>query len=306
MRLLFCGTPDYTVDYLELLSRRHTVAGVLTAPDAATGRGRKTRRPAPARWAESRGIPCFQPASLKDPAVCEEINGLNVELGAVVAYGRILPEKLFKQPPHGYINLHFSLLPAFRGASPIESALLCGVKQSGVSVQKIVRELDAGDLLLSREVAVAADDHFPELFDKLHRAGLELLPEAVDRIARGEAVYTPQNEQQALHCGKISRCERDADWSVPAAELTNRIRAFCGHRTVRSRCNGEEVLLHRAAAGAGNGTPGEVLTADKSGLTVACGTGSVNLLVLQRQNRKPIDYKSFLNGFKLQPGDKFE
>lgn len=305
MRLIFYGTPDYTAEYLDQLHAAHSIAAVVTAPDRSAGRGRHNHRPAPALWAEAHGIPCFQPDTLRDPGLIEEIRSVNADLGTVVAYGKLLPESLYASTPHGYINLHFSLLPAFRGASPIESALLCGMETTGVSVQRITEELDAGDLLLSEAVTVAPEDHFPELFQKLHRTGCRLLPQAVEKIAQGTASWTPQDEQGIIHCGKISNSDRNADWHQPAAELLNRIRAYSGHRTVRASCRGEEILLHRAAAAEGAGLPGTVLQADKKGLVVACGHGAIQLLLLQRQNRKPMEYTAFLNGFRLLPGESF-
>lgn len=315
MRFLFFGSPDYTETYLDCLATLGSVVGVITAPDRPSGRGRGIHRPGPAVWADSHGVPCFQPESPRDPDLVERIKPLNADLGVVVAYGRILPRSVFALPRLETINIHFSLLPAFRGASPIEAALLCGTDQTGVSIQRIVEALDAGDVVESETVRIAAEDHFPELFGKLVAAGLTALPRAVSALQHGTAVFTPQPAPEASHCGKIGPEMRRIDWSCPAGTVYNRIRAFAGHRTAWTTFRGNKFLIHRARpcprdsalARLPGADGGLIVEAARGELLVACGDGQIlSLLEVQPENRKRMSAADCINGVRPTPGERFE
>ena len=315
MRFLFFGTPDYTTRYLDCLSGMGAVAGVVTAPDRPSGRGRGLHRPGPAIWAHENGIPCFQPDSPRDPGFPDLLAPLEADLGIVVAYGRILPRPVFALPRLETLNVHFSLLPAFRGASPIEAALLCGASETGVSVQRIVEALDAGDVLDSEVVPIGDGDHFPELFDKLVDAGLLVLRRAVETLNTGKAVFLPQPEQAATHCGKILPEMRRINWNTPLQDVSNRIRAFAGHRTAWTTLRGSKFLVHRARPGvpteipdpAIQTDPGTIVRAAHGDISVVCGDGKVlSLLDVQPENRRRMSATDCINGLRLQTGEQFQ
>jgi len=312
MRILFYGSPDYTDAFLDCLSACSEVVGVITAADKKSGRGQETHHPAPARWAEGRGIPLFQAPDLRSAQFIETLRELKPDLGVVVAYGRILPRAVFALPPLETINVHFSLLPEHRGASPIESALLSGAQISGVSVQRIIEELDAGDVLASAPVTVDPGDHYPELFAKLMEAALALLPRCIESIKAGSARYTPQDASKAVSCGKIDADARRIDWHNDAKRVYNQIRAYSGARTTWTTIRGKKVLIHRAVplpeeeqvqenpmqAGTIFVRGGKVL--------VYCGDGRcVSPAEVQLENKRRVPVTECLNGLRLQPGECF-
>jgi methionyl-tRNA formyltransferase len=316
MRFLFFGTPDYTTVYLDCLAGLGSLVGIVTAPDRPAGRGRGIHRPGPAIWADEHDIPSFQPESPRDPALVSVLAPLKADLGIVVAYGRILPASIFTLPRLETINLHFSLLPAFRGAAPIEAALFCGAAQTGVSVQRIVEALDAGDVIDSKQVPIERDDHYPELFDKLVAAGLVSLPRAVRAIQNGSAIYTPQADPEVTSCGKISTEMRRIDWNCDMETVYNRIRACAGHRTAWTTFRGNKFLLHRAQPVEGDNVQqaidpspkgGTIIKATRGQLCVVCGDGrALALIEVQPENRKRITAADCINGIHLQVGESFE
>ena len=314
LRILFYGSPDYTAAFLDALSAGAEIAGVVTAADKKSGRGQITHRPAPASWAEKRSIPLFQAPDLRGAHFTEQIRELKPDLGVIVAYGRILPRAVFALPPLETINVHFSLLPEYRGASPIESALLSGAQRSGVSVQRIAEELDAGDVLASAEVTVDQGDHYPELFAKLMEAGLALLPRCIEILETGGARYTPQDAEKATFCGKIDTGARRIDWNNDAKRVYNQIRAYSGARTAWTTIRGKKILLHRARPMAEEEQSGAENTAAAAGqivprggkVFVSCGDGRyVSPAEVQLENKRRVPAAECLNGLRLQPGECF-
>jgi len=316
MRILFYGSPDYTCVFLDALSACAEVIGVITAADKKSGRGQITHRPAPARWAEERNIPLFQSPDLRDARFAEALRELRPDLGVVVAYGRILPRAVFAIPPRETINVHFSLLPEHRGASPIESALLAGARVSGVSVQRIVEELDAGDVLASSEVIIDPDDHYPELFAKLMDAALALLPRCIESIQAGSARYTPQDAKKVSFCGKIGTDTRRINWHNDAERVYNQIRAYSGVRTAWTTLRGKKILLHRVQASAEEEPPGRDRARDGESGTIVSHSGKVfvfcgdrryvSLAEVQMENKRRVPAAECFNGLRLQPGECFE
>ena len=307
MKILFFGTPAYTLPYLELLSEQDEVCGVISPPDRTAGRGLKLVSPAPVKWARSNNIPVLQPEKLADPEFQSAVSSLKADLGIIVAYGKIIPEAVFTLPANDCLNLHFSLLPRYRGASPIESALLGGDRISGVTLQRITMELDAGDILCTKEVAIPEEYHFPEFFEALHNAGGDLLREGLTTFRNSTPVFTPQNHAEAVVCGKIRTGDRDINWDIDAQTVRNTIRAFSGQRTAFSTVNGHKHFLHRAGSvyPEMTGKPGTVLQADKNGFIIACGSGAVAITEIQRENKKRMSAAAFVNGNTVAPGDRF-
>jgi len=312
MRVLFYGSPDYTSAFLDSLSACAEVVGVVTASDKGSGRGQLPHRPAPALWAEGRALPLFQAPDLRDEGFAEGLRGLKPDLGVVAAYGRILPRAIFALPKHGTINVHFSLLPKYRGASPIESALLDGAAKSGVSVQRITEELDAGDVLESLALPIDPLDHFPELFAKLMDAALTLLPRCVGSIEAGTARFAPQDAARASYCGKIGADARRIDWQKGAETVYNQIRACAGGRTAWTTIQGKKIFLHRAEpveeerpAGTIAEPAGMVMRRGGKAL-VPCGDGRyVSLVEVQVENKRRVPAALCLNGLRLREGECF-
>jgi len=308
MRILFFGTPSYTIPYLDQVNDRHEIVGVVSVPDKSAGRGLKLISPPPAKWALKNNIPLFQPNSLKDETFHNTIQQLNADVGIVIAYGKLIPEKIFNTPEQGCINLHFSLLPRFRGASPVESSLLAGDKLSGVSLQRITKELDAGDILCNEEVPVEENDHYPELFKKLLGAGSVALDKALNLLGSMKAVFSPQDNSKISTCSKITAEDRQIDWNNKAKDIVNRIRAFSGIRTAFTFVNEKKILLHRAQLEQTSGCnePGIITQANKHGLIIGTPEGSLFLLEVQPENKRKMDAVSFINGSRIQPGIIFK
>ena len=307
MNILFFGSPHYTVSYLDLLEKKHKIAGVVTNTTKNTGRDRHEIIPPPGQWAIDRNIPLFQPADLKDKALYNKLSSLKADLGFVVAYGKIIPESVFSLPSMGCINIHFSLLPKFRGASPIENTILCGDKTSGVSVQKITKKLDAGAILTKKSIEIDPDDHFPEVFKKLQHCGLELSEEALNLLESGKAVFIPQEESVNNLCHKITSGQRYINWNDSGVDVFNKIRAFSQRRTAYTFLNNKRVLIYRAKYLPDiSANPGEVAIADKKSLVIACKFGGISVLELQMENKRKMNCHDFINGNRIKSGHNFQ
>jgi methionyl-tRNA formyltransferase len=304
MRLAFLGTPDFSVRALaELVASGHEIAAVYTQPPRPRGRG-QALQPSPVHaFAEGLGIEVRTPASMKAPEAVAAFEALELEAAVVVAYGQILLREVLEAPRLGCFNLHASLLPRWRGAAPIQRAIMAGDKVTGVQVMRMSEGLDEGPVLLSTTVAIAEDDTAATLHARLAAAGAALLPVALAAIARGGAVETPQAAEGATYARKIKPAEARIDWSRPARELDCHIRGlspFPGawfevetpKGTVRVKA-----LLSRPSLG--SGPPGGLLD---DGLKVACGEGAIRLLRLQREGRAAQDAEGFLRGLPLAAG----
>ncbi len=308
MRLVFFGTPRFAQIALErLLKSRHKVAAVVTAPDKPQGRGKKLAPSEVKRYALEQNLEVLQPRKLRDESFIRRVGEYAADLFAVVAF-RILPEKLFSLPPQGAINLHGSLLPKYRGAAPIEHALMAGESETGVTTFRIARNVDTGGILLSRRVEIGPNETYEELYPRLANIGADLLVETIDRIEEGKIQAMPQDDTAATAAPKISAADSLIDWEQPAIKVVNRIRGLAGSADAYSYLNGNRLKILRAAlADPSNGThpPGEIIAADKnSGLIVAAGSGAVRLLEVCPAGKKRMDVQSFLNGARLSPGTR--
>ena len=306
MRLAFLGTPDFAVRALaELVAAGHEVAAVYTQPPRPRGRG-QALRPSPVQaFAEGLGLEVRTPASMKAPDAIAGFRALELEAAVVVAYGQILVREVLEAPRLGCFNLHASLLPRWRGAAPIQRAIMAGDAVTGVQVMRMSEGLDEGAVLLSATVPIAPDDTSASLGDKLAAAGAALLPPALAALAAGAAVETPQSADGLTYARKIKPAEARVDWRWPAAKLDAHIRGlspFPGAWFEAPSARGPvrvKALLSRVEPG--SGPPGEVLD---GALRVACGEGAVRLLRLQREGKGPQDAESFLRGLALPPGTK--
>ncbi|WP_294473520.1 methionyl-tRNA formyltransferase [uncultured Intestinimonas sp.] len=306
MNILFMGTPDFAVPSLQaLLEAGHAVCGVFTQPDKPKNRGMKLQASPVKEFALSKEIPVFQPGKLRDGTALAQMQSLDPELIVVAAYGRILPEDILNAPPYGCINVHSSLLPKYRGAAPINWAILNGEKETGVTIMHMAPELDAGDIILQRSTPIGPDETAPELFDRLAQMGGALLVEAVAQLQAGTAPQIPQDGSQATYAPMLSRELSPLDWSKPAQALHNQVRGllpwpaaagvFSG---IRCKVFLTDIIDHTTTA-----KPGTVVEAGKGGIVMACGGGSLlRILELQPDGKKRMAAADFLRGHPLATG----
>jgi methionyl-tRNA formyltransferase len=311
VRVVFFGTPEIAVPSLAAVAERNDVVAVVCQPDRPKGRGKKLE-PAPVKqWAEPRGIPVRQPAKLNDGVFETWLREQAPDLCAVAAYGRILKAPLLAVPPNGYLNMHPSLLPRWRGPSPIQSALLHGDSVTGVSIMRVTLEMDAGDILIQEEQPILPDDTAGSLGDRLARQGGRMLADGIDRIARGDAEFVPQDHEAAVHCHLFDKQDGRIDWREPAPAIHNRVRAAHPWPVAWARLDDTVYRIHESAPvnGEAGSAPGTVLAVETAGpgrIVVAAGEGAVALLRLQAPGKKPLPAADFLRGRPIQPGQQFE
>ena len=304
MRLAFLGTPDFAVRALAaVVAAGHQMAAVYTQPPRPRGRG-QTLQPSPVHaFAEGLGLEVRTPASMKAPEAIEGFRALGLDAAVVVAYGQILVREVLEAPRLGCFNLHASLLPRWRGAAPIQRAIMAGDAVTGVQVMRMSEGLDEGPVLLSANAPIALDDTAATLQAKLAEAGAALLPPALAAIGAGTAVETPQASEGVTYAKKIKPAEARIDWARPAAALDRHVRGlspFPGAWFEAPSSRGAvRVKALLSCVEPGSGAPGEVLD---GGLSVACGEGAVRLLRLQREGKGPQDAESFLRGLPLPSG----
>ena len=304
MRLAFMGTPDFAARALsELASAGHEIAAVYTQPPRPRGRG-QALSPSPVQaLAEKLGLEVRAPLSMRDPAEIQAFAALKLDAALVVAYGQILPQAVLDAPRLGAFNLHGSLLPRWRGAAPIQRALMAGDSETGVQVMRMSAGLDEGPVLLTGRVPITPSDTAGSLHDKLADVGAPLLIQALGLIERGDAVETPQSAEGVTYARKITPAEAHIDWSRPAAEVDRQIRGLSPFPgawfTVEGPRGPVRVKALLSEAGSGSGPVATVLG---DHLVVGCGQGAVRLLRLQREGQKPQDAADFLRGFPVPAG----
>jgi methionyl-tRNA formyltransferase len=308
MRLVFAGTPAFAVPALDALTAAgHTILLVLTQPDRPSGRGLRVA-PSPVKAAAERhGVPVFQPATLKDPAAQAPLREVRADVLIVAAYGLILPQAVLDLPGRGALNIHASLLPRWRGAAPIQRALLAGDPTSGVCIMQMDAGLDTGPVLLREAVAIARDDTAGTLHDKLAALGARLIVAALDRLASGTIPATPQPAAGVTYAHRIDKTEARIDWTRAAVEIERQVRAFNPFPGAVSRLRGDEIKVWRAVvARGGAASPGTILHASNEGIDVACGAGTLRLAELQRAGGRRLSAEAFLRGHALAPGESFD
>ena len=303
MKLIFAGTPEFAAQSLSaILAAGHQVALVLTQPDRPSGRG-MTLRPSPVKaLALASGIEVFQPLTLKDPAVQERLRAVDAEVMVVAAYGLILPQAVLDLPRYGCLNIHASLLPRWRGAAPIQRAILAGDTETGVCIMQMEAGLDTGPVLLSDRLPLASDETAGSLHDKLADLGARLIVNALEKIP---LPAVPQSDTGITYAAKIEKAEALLDWRLPAAEIERKVRAFNPFPGAATMLEGVPVKIWRAVAVPGGAAPGTVLAADRHGIVVACGDGALCLGELQKAGGKRLSAAQFLSGNALSPGAVF-
>jgi len=303
MKLIFAGTPEFAAAALAaIVAAGHEVALVLTQPDRPAGRGMALQASPVKQTAAVHGIPVFQPPTLKDAAAQETIRAVGAEVMVVAAYGLILPQTVLDLPRHGCLNIHASLLPRWRGAAPIQRALLAGDAETGVCIMQMEAGLDTGPVLLAEATPIAGDDTAATLHDRLAGIGARLI---VDTLARLPLPASPQPDDGATYAAKIDKAESLIDWAQPAAVIDRHIRAFNPFPGAHSTLSGQGVKIWRATPDAGTGAPGEVLSAGRDGIVVACGDGALRVSELQKAGSKRLPVAQFLAGNAVVPGAVF-
>lgn len=305
LRVVFLGTPGFAIPSLEALLRTHDVVAVVTQPDRPSGRGRRLTPPPVAAFARARGIPVLQPARLRAPEVVEQLRALRPDVIVTVAYGRIIPKEILDLPPLGPINLHPSLLPKYRGASPIAAAILHGETETGVTVMYQSAELDAGDIILQRRVPIAPEDTARTLEARLAREGAEALVEALALVAEGRAPRIPQEGAGSTYAGKLEKSHGRLDWTQSAARLVNVIRAMDPWPSAFTHHRGRLLKVWRARALPGvAGAPGEVLAVGEEGIVVGAGDGALLLLEVQPEGGRRMTAAEYARGARLAAGER--
>ena len=304
MRIVFMGTPDFAVPSLQaLIDAGHDVCAVYTQPDKPQGRKQILTAPPVKTLALEHDIPVFQPNTLKNEDEQARLRELAPEVIIVVAYGKLLPKAVLDIPPHGCINVHGSLLPRWRGAAPIQWAVIAGDEMAGVTTMQMAEGLDTGDMLLTYETKVGEKETAGELFDRLAQSGAELLTQTLVKL--DEITPRPQDDAQSCYAHMLDKQMAVIDWSKSAHEIDCLIRGLNPWPIALTTLSGERLKVFAAEKAAGNGEPGTVLEADpKKGLTVACGEGALRLTESQLVGGKRMKATDFLRGHAIEVGTK--
>ncbi|MFG0407403.1 methionyl-tRNA formyltransferase [Pseudomonas sp. FYR_11] len=296
MRIVFAGTPEFAAEHLKaLLDSPYEIVAVYTQPDRPAGRGQKLMPSAVKALAVAHGIPVLQPQTLRNAEAQAELAALQPDLMVVVAYGLILPQAVLDIPRLGCINSHASLLPRWRGAAPIQRAVEAGDTESGVTVMRMEAGLDTGPMLLKVTTPISTEDTGGSLHDRLAQMGPPAVVQAIAGLADGSLQGEVQNDALATYAHKLNKDEARLDWCRPAVELERLIRAFNPWPVCHSTLDGESVKVLAANVAAGKGEPGEILSASKDGLVVACGDQALSLTRLQLPGGKALSFSDLFN-----------
>ena len=298
MRIVFAGTPEFAVPSLRAAAQRNEVVAVYTQPDRPAGRGRGVAMSPVKLEAIARGIPVFQPETLRDPAAQDQLRALQPDLLVVVAYGLILPKAVLAIPTYGCWNVHASLLPRWRGAAPIQRAIQAGDAGTGVCLMRMEAGLDTGPVLLSQATPIGAEETGGQLHDRLAELGAQVLADGLGLLRAGLLpVPQPQPAEGVTYAHKLDKAEARLDWTRPAAELARTVRAFNPWPVAEAQVAGERLRIHGAVAleQAHDAVPGTLLGASRDGIDIACGEGVLRVRVVQRDGGRAITAADWLN-----------
>ena len=305
MRVVFMGTPAFAVPTLEALGQAgHSILSVITQPDRPAGRGRKLTAPPVKAKALELGLPVFQPERIKRDEGFEHLQALAPDLIVVVGYGQIIPQRIIDLPKHGCVNVHSSLLPKYRGAAPINWAIVNGETVTGVCTMQLVFKLDAGDVLLSRETPIGPDETATELGSRLSIMGAELAVETLEGLEAGTIAPRPQNDDEMTYAPLIRREDGLIDWTMSAQQIHNRVRGFDPWPGAYTFWRGGRFQIRRARSAGGAGDPGEI-TVDGKSMFIGCGEGRLEALEVQPEGKKRMAAADFVHGYHPQNGETF-
>lgn len=307
MRVIFMGTPDFSVGTLEaLIAAGHEVCLAVTQPDKPKGRGGKMQYTPVKEKALFYNIPVYQPKRVRDPECVEELRKYNADVMVVVAFGQILPKEILEMTPYGCINVHASLLPKYRGAAPIQWAIIEGEEVTGVTTMQMDEGLDTGDMILKTEVPVAADETGESLHDKLAAAGAALCVETLKALEDGTAVREKQGESPTAYAKMLTKELGDIDWAEPAVKIERLVRGLNSWPSAYTHWNGKVMKIWRAAAEASEAAdvqPGTVVSVEKESFAVQTGDGVLRVLEVQMPGKKRMDAGAFMRGNTMEPGE---
>lgn len=305
MKILFMGTPEFALEILKSLwNAGENIIGVVTQPDKPKGRGYKMIPPPVKAFAEEKGISVFQPVTMKDEAFKEELCRLDPDMIIVVAYGKILPSYILNYPKYGCINAHGSILPRYRGAAPIQRAIMEGEKVTGVTSMYMDEGVDTGDMIVVEKVEITKNDNFETLHDKLAAAGSKAILATVEMAKHGEIKRVKQDNSLATHAAKILKEDRVIDFSKSAEKVHNQIRGLSPFpKAFTETADGKILQITASEIASGKGKAGEVISASKDGFTVACGEGAVLITEVVPEGKGKMKAGDFVNGRKISVGD---
>ena len=310
LRVVYFGTPQFAVPTLErLLASRHAVVGVVTQPDRARGRGQKVTAGPVKALAVGHALPVFQPDSLKAPDVDATVRAWQPDIGVVAAYGQLIPDSLLLVPPLGMINVHASLLPKYRGAAPVHRAVIAGERQTGVTIMRVARRLDAGAMFAAVTRPIDPDETSEALERDLARLGADLLVAVLDSIASGTAREVPQDEASATYAAKITRDDGRIDWPRPARAVHDQVRGLYPWPHAFAYLGGERLILLKTAVDPGTSTapPGTVVEVSRDAIVVAAAPGPrLAILEVQPEGRRAMGTRDFLAGRPIAAGARFD
>jgi len=309
MRIIFMGTAELSCASLQKLAENYSVVAVVTQPDKPRGRELKLQFSPVKTLAEELKLPVLQPLKARDETFIAELRGLKPDLIVVVAYGQILPQSILDLPKFGCVNVHTSLLPKYRGASPIQSAILNGDAQTGVTIMKMDVGLDTGGIISQARTPILKEDNSQTLHDRLAQIGADLLVKTIPDYVEGKILPKPQPVEGASYAAKIKKEDGRIVWSEPAEKILNRLRAFTPWPGAFTLLHAEPkplfLKIWKAEVVGNNGQTGTVLSADKNGIVVACGKDALRILELQREGGRKLSAQEFLAGHSLSQGGQF-
>ncbi len=308
MRIVFFGTPELAVPSLEALTDAHEVVALVCRPDKPKGRSKKLVPPSTKAWASEHGIETIQPLKLNDGAFEAWLRERNPDVCALVAYGRILKQPILDVPKHGYINMHPSRLPQYRGPSPIQSAIRAGETETAVSIMRLDAGMDTGDILIQEPVAINPDDTAATLSDRLAALGATLMVNGANLIESGQAKFRPQSDSGATVTRIFEKSDGRVRWGASPEEIVNLVRAANPWPMAQTRYQSDVYRIHHAQAldESHNETPGTVLRVEKDAIIVAASAGAVSLDIVQAPGKRAMPVSDFLRGHEIRPGDRFE
>ena len=301
MRVVFMGTPDIaSVCLKKILADGFEVVGVYTQPDRPKGRGMKMVCSPVKEVAMAAGIPVFQPENFREEESVQQLRDLQPDICAVVAYGRILPQKVLDVPKRGCINIHASILPKYRGSAPYQWAVLDGLEETGVTAMYLTREMDAGDIIDVSRTPIGENETAGELLDRLAVLGADLLSKTLSRFAQGEVEGTAQDASQVSYAPMLDKSMSPIDWTKNARQVHNHVRGLHPWPVATTEIQGKLFKVHATRVAEGSGEPGQILGLSKTGLLVACGEGAVEILSLQAEGGKRMSAPDYFRGHPLQ------
>ena len=301
MRVVFMGTPDIAATCLKkIIADGFDVVGVFTQPDRPKNRGMKMAFSPVKEVALANHLPVFQPENFREDETVEQLRQLHPDVVAVVAYGRILPQRVLDIAPKGFVNIHASILPRYRGSAPYQWAVLDGLQETGVTAMYLVRQMDAGDIIDVAKTPIGPDETAGELLDRLAVLGAELLSKTLARIAAGEVEHTPQEESLVTYAPMLDKTMSPIDWNKTARQVHDHVRGLHPWPVATMELQGKTFKVHKTKVVEGSGNPGQLLGLTKTGLVIACGEGAVEVQSLQAEGGKRMNAPDYFRGHPLE------